>query len=70
MTPTTTELGGIAEIADEFDVPRTTASMWYVRRATSGFPGAVAVLGMGPVFDMAAVRRWYAEKYPGKKEST
>lgn len=57
------ELGGAAEISKEFDVPRSTASMWWLRRSTSGFPEAISVLAQGAVFDMAAVRRWHAEKY-------
>jgi hypothetical protein len=55
---TTTELGGIAEISEEFGVPRTTASQWLARRETNGFPEPLARLQMGPVFDMAAVREW------------
>lgn len=59
------ELGGIAEIARECGVPRTTASMWHVRRHRSGFPEPIAPLDMGPVFDMAEVRKWYeTSDYP------
>lgn len=57
------KLVGMAEIAQQLGVPRTTASMWYVRRDTTGFPAPVTVLAMGPVFDMAAVREWYGGKY-------
>jgi hypothetical protein len=60
MSTMNTELGGIAEIAAEFDVPRTTASQWLARRETNGFPEPLARLQMGPVFDMAEVRHWAA----------
>ena len=56
------ELVGVAEIAAAFGVPRTTVSMWAARRATSGFPQPVKALQMGPVYDMAEVRRWHEEK--------
>lgn len=56
------ELGGVAEIAAEFGVPRTTVSMWSYRRRTSGFPEPLAPLSMGPVYDMAAVRAWYKSR--------
>lgn len=52
-------LVGMREIADRLAVPRTTASMWHSRRATTGFPEAVASLSMGPVFDWSAVQSWY-----------
>jgi hypothetical protein len=57
-TMNTRELAGIAEIAEEFGVPRTTASMWDTRRASNGFPEPVARLAAGPVFDLAEVREW------------
>jgi hypothetical protein len=57
-------LGGVAEVADLFGVPRTTASMWANRRAQTGFPEPVQVLAMGPVYDMDAVRLWHAQRYP------
>lgn len=60
------ELGGIAEIAEEFGVNRQTASMWGTRRASSQFPEPVAELASGPVYDMAAVRRWHAARKPRK----
>lgn len=61
------ELGGIAEIAAEFGVPRSTASMWARRRDRSKFPAPLVELAAGPVFDMAAVRHWYAhDRNPAK----
>lgn len=57
------ELGGAAEISKEFGVPRSTASMWWLRRDKTGFPDAVARLSAGAVFDMAAVRAWHRERY-------
>lgn len=57
------ELGGVAEISEDLGVPRQRISMWSARRATSGFPMPVASLAAGPVYDMAAVRAWYEEKY-------
>lgn len=59
----TIELGGIAEVADEFGVPRTTASMWLTRRDANGFPAPIETLSMGPVFDMDKVRTWHAGRY-------
>lgn len=64
------ELGGMAEIAREFDVPRSTASMWAYRRDTSGFPEPLTVLDSGAVYNMATVRSWYATRRTRKKEST
>lgn len=63
------ELGGAAEISKEFEVPRSTASMWWLRGESNGFPRPVAQLSQGAVFDMAAVRAWHAERYPGDGES-
>lgn len=60
--PMTPELGGVAEIAAELDVPRTTVSMWASRRRTSGFPEPISMLSMGPVYSMAAVRDWYEKR--------
>lgn len=59
------ELGGVAEMAAEFGVLQTTASMWNdpERRKTNGFPGPVARLAMGPVFDMEEVRAWYRSRH-------
>ena len=64
-TPITTpEIGGVAEIADEFGVGRTVASMWATRRDVNGFPNPIETLAMGPIYDMAAVRAWHASRYP------
>lgn len=57
------ELGGVAEIAEEFGIGRSRVSMWSSRRESSGFPEPLAILAAGPVFDMAAVRAWYHAKY-------
>lgn len=64
-TPTApqVELGGVAEIAAEFDVPRTTVSMWASRRRTSGFPEPVQALQMGPVYSMHEVRKWFYARH-------
>ena len=62
------ELGGAAEISKEFDVPRSTASMWWLRRDRTGFPAPVGTLSQGAVFDMSAVRSWYEARY-GKVEA-
>jgi hypothetical protein len=69
MTDTEPELAGIAEIAAEFGVPRTTASMWDTRRESNGFPEPVARLAAGPVYDMRAVREWAAGRVPPKETS-
>lgn len=66
MTNETPELVGMKEIAARLDVPRTTASMWHARRATTGFPEPVADLRMGPVFDWHAVKAWFEEKTGAK----
>lgn len=60
------ELAGVAEISQALGVPRSRISMWSSRRDTSGFPEALAVLAATPVYDMNAVRAWYAEKYGGE----
>lgn len=61
--PPETDLGGVAEVAEAFGVPRTTASMWANRRDMSGFPKPVKLLAMGPVYDMDEVRAWHASRY-------
>jgi hypothetical protein len=53
------EVGSIAEISEEFGVPRTTVTSWASRRTLSGFPAPLAKLAMGPVYDMAEVRAWH-----------
>jgi hypothetical protein len=64
------ELGGVAEIAEELGLPRTTVSMWDARRSeVNGYPEPVARLASGPIFDMAEIRRWWAArqaKAPGE----
>lgn len=49
---------GVAEIAADLGVPRSTVSMWDARRRTNGFPEPVAELAMGPVYDLEEVRAW------------
>lgn len=56
------ELVGMKEIAERLDVPRTTASMWHLRHATTGFPEPVADLRMGPVFEWEDVKKWFEQK--------
>jgi hypothetical protein len=56
------ELGGIAEISEEFGVSRSTVSMWHHRRSSSGFPDPWYVFRAGPVFDLVKVREWYAAR--------
>lgn len=57
----TTRIGGVAEIAEKYGVDRNTVSTsWAARRGLTGFPQPVAVLRMGPVYDLDQVDRWYA----------
>lgn len=57
------ELGGVAEISEEFGVPRSTISMWNARRnENNGFPEPVVRLASGPVYDMAEIRAWMAAR--------
>lgn len=56
------ELAGVAEIAQELGVARTTVSMWRARAATTGFPEPLEVLSAGPVYDMGAVRAWHRNR--------
>lgn len=51
-------LVGVAEIAVDQDVARQTVSMWAARRASNGFPEALSLLSMGPVYNLEDVRRW------------
>ena len=61
------ELGGIAEIAEEFGYARTTVSTaWSARREQTGFPLPVAELKMGPVYNMAEVRSWFEARHPAE----
>lgn len=62
------ELGGVGEISEEFGVPRSTISMWNTRRV-AGFPEPLAHLKSGPIYDMAAVRRWWSDRN-GNQRST
>jgi hypothetical protein len=62
VTSTQPLLGGVAEISDEFGVPRTTVSMWDARRGTNGFPEPVERLRMGPIYRMDQVREWYLSR--------
>lgn len=59
-------LAGVAELAKLFQVGRTTVSNWHDRRGRNGFPSPVAVLAMGPVWDIDAVVRWYGRYVPSK----
>jgi hypothetical protein len=58
------EIGGVAEIAEEFGVRATVVSMWGARRASNSFPLPIKPLKSGPVYDMAEVRRWFRNRYP------
>lgn len=60
-------LVGVAEIAVDQDVARQTVSMWAARRASNGFPEAVVTLSMGPVYDLADVRRWRKGEHDSRK---
>ena len=60
------ELGGIAEIAEELGVPRSTVSMWEIRRSTTKMPEPVVRLSAGPIYDMAKIRAWYPNKPDGR----
>lgn len=60
--PVIPELGSVAEISAETGQARTTVSMWDTRRESSGMPEPLARLACGPIFDMNAVRTWYAGK--------
>jgi len=51
-------LVGVAEIAVDQDVARQTVSMWAARRASNGFPEALVLLSMGPVYNLHEVRAW------------
>ena len=70
MTAPTTraapELGGVAEIAAEHNVNRTTISMWDVNNR-HGFPKPIVRLSMGPVYDMQEVRRWF-KQFNGREQ--
>lgn len=62
------ELAGVAEIAQELGVARTTVSMWRSRHATTGFPKPLDVLSAGPVFDMRAVREWHRNREAARRK--
>lgn len=62
ITMSEPELGGVAEISAEFGEKRNVVSMWAARRESNGFPHPVTTLAMGPVYDMEAVRNWYASR--------
>lgn len=59
-------LAGVAEVARELGVGRTTVTQWTARRPRNGCPEPVAVLAMGPVFDLDEWVRWYAGYVPDK----
>lgn len=56
------ELVGLAEVCDRLGVSRATASNWSGRRASSGFPEAIARPRMGPVYRWSDVEEWAREK--------
>lgn len=58
-TVDTSNLVGIAELADLFQVGRTTISNWYARQMTNGFPDPLKRLQMGPVWDFSDVVEWW-----------
>lgn len=51
-------LVGVAEISEEFGIPRTTLSTWDARRETTGFPEPVERLSMGPIYDRREIVTW------------
>jgi hypothetical protein len=53
-------LTGVAEIAVDLGVARQTVSMWDARRPGNGFPEPIVTLSMGPVYNLGAVREWFA----------
>jgi len=60
------KLAGVAELARLFLVGRSTVTQWAARRDRNGFPEPVAVLAMGPVFDLDEVVEWYVGYEPDK----
>jgi len=65
------ELAGVFEISKDLGVARSTVSMWDVRRAEGNeFPEPVATLECGRIYDLDAIRVWYAGRPKRKKPST
>jgi hypothetical protein len=60
------DLVGVSELAALFGVGKSTISGWGSRRASNGMPEPVAELATGPVFDGAAVVRWWKGWKPRK----
>lgn len=67
------DLAGLRAIARELGVTSNRVYMWHQRRATTGFPSAVASTHRpqhpgdkrkAPLFDRAAVRAWWATYDP------
>lgn len=67
------DLAGLRAIAHELEVSGNRVYMWHQRRATTGFPEAVASTHQpqhpgdkrkAPLFELAAVRAWWATYDP------
>lgn len=59
-------LAGVAELAQLFDVGRTTVCNWYDRRQRNGFPEVTLRLASGPIWEIEGAVSWYASYVPSK----
>lgn len=60
------DIVGIMELADFFEVGRSTISNWAAQRDRNGMPFPLKQLGSGPVYSLLEVIRWWVNWVPGK----
>lgn len=60
------DMVGIMELADYFDVGRSTVTNWNAQRSRNGMPLPVAKLGATPVYSLAEVVAWWKAWVPSK----
>jgi hypothetical protein len=66
------DLAGIKEIAEFFDVGRSTVSQWASRRSANKMPEPLKTIGGGTLYDLQAVVEWWKNWKPtqGAKSGT
>jgi hypothetical protein len=60
------DMAGTMELAEFFNVNRSTVSNWAVHRGSNGMPEPIVKLGATPVYSLREVAKWWIGWKPSK----
>jgi hypothetical protein len=60
------DMAGTMELAEFFDVNRSTVSNWAVHRGSNGMPEPITKLGATPVYSLREVAKWWSGWKPSR----